>query len=100
MHSIINKIRNINSQIHKQSKIYSHRSITKHLKKNKFSTQHSMTTVGRCMYTIKMQVVKKVIHQIMYCSDDILHTQQCVFLAHTFTSPSTDPSCHPTAVVL
>ena len=74
MHSIMNKIRNTHSQTHKQSKIYSHRLITKHLKKNKFSTQHNMTAVGRCMCTMTVQV-KEVIHHIMYCSDDILHTQ-------------------------
>jgi uncharacterized membrane protein YgaE (UPF0421/DUF939 family) len=99
MHLMKNKIRNTYSQFHKQTKIYSHRSLTKHLKKNEFSTQHSMTAVGRCMCIMTMQV-KEVIHKIVYRSDDILHTQQYVFLAHTFTAPSTDPSCHPTAVVL
>ena len=49
MHSMKNKTINTHSQFHKQSKICLHRSITKHLKKNYFSTQHSMTAVGRCI---------------------------------------------------
>lgn len=93
------EIRNTHSQIHKKSAIYSQKTTTEHLKKNEFSKQYSMTAVGRCMCTMTMKV-QKLLHYNLYCLDDIPHAHHCVFLAHMFTSPSAQFSCHPKAVVL